>query len=398
MSSKSVTILGSTGSIGTSTLDLIRFHSKKFHVSALTAHNNAKLLIEQAIAFRPEIVAIGNLTHYAHVKEALASYPVRVVAGSEGVEEAASIDVDLSVAAIVGMAGLKPLMASLGHAKSIAVANKEPLVAAGKLFLSEARNHGTKILPLDSEHNAIFQVFENHNRDQISRIILTASGGPFRTWSVEQMAAATPEQAISHPNWSMGAKISVDSASMMNKGLEVIEAHHLFDIPGNRIDVVMHPQSVVHSMVEYADGSILAQLGAPDMRTPIAYALSYPERMETSGSRLDWKTLKTLEFAEPDSVRFPCLKLAYDALDAGQDACIALNAANEIAVSAFLNRQIRFSDIPKIIHDTIDNRGKEGLNSLADILNYDRQMRLLAAEAAGKTGNGPGINFTRPTQ
>lgn len=373
MTRKTISILGSTGSVGHSTIDLIKSAPDKFNVKVLSAYRNADLLIEQAKSLKPEIVAIADETFYKTVKDALPS--VQVLSGAQGVEEAASTSVDLTMAAIVGMAGLKPVMHALRNSKAVAIANKEPLVSAGTLLLNEAKNHGTKILPVDSEHNAIFQVFDETNRAGITKIILTASGGPFRTWTPEQMRAATPEQAVAHPNWSMGAKISVDSASMMNKGLEVIEAHHLFQIPADQIDVILHPQSVIHSMVEYADGSVLAQLGAPDMRTPIAYALGYPNRMATSGQRLDWKTLKQLDFGAMNFEQFPCLAMAYEALRAGQAHCVALNATNEVAVEHFLNRKIGFTDISRLIRAILDDNHPGRLDSLDEIVAYDKAIK-----------------------
>lgn len=370
---RSVSILGSTGSVGQSTIDLIKSAPDKFNVRVLTAHRNADLLIEQAKALRPEIVAIADESLYQKVKSALPD--TEVLAASEGVVAAASQGVDLTVAAIVGMAGLNPVLHAIRNSKAVAIANKEPLVSAGAYLLAEAQSRGVTILPVDSEHNAIFQVFEQQNRTAIDRIILTASGGPFRTWTAEAMATATPEQAVAHPNWSMGAKISVDSASMMNKGLEVIEAHHLFQLPADKIDVVFHPQSVIHSMVEYSDGSVLAQLGAPDMRTPIAYALAWPERMATTGQKLDWQKLKQLDFSPPDLEKFPCLRMAYDALRAGPASCVALNAANEIAVAAFLNREIGFSEIAKLIHAMLDASHPSGMGSIDDIIAYDAAIK-----------------------
>lgn len=375
MSFKTITVLGSTGSVGKSTLDLIQHHKNKFKVVALTAHKNATLLIEQAIQFRPEIVAIGDKTFYAEIKANLEPYGIKVLVGEEGIIEAAAQPVDISIAAIVGISGLKPVMATLGCAKVLAIANKEPLVAAGQFVLPMAQTKNTKVLPLDSEHNAIFQVFENENRNAIDSLILTASGGPFRDWSYEEMEKATPEKAVAHPNWSMGAKISVDSATMMNKALEIIEAHYLFDMPPEKIDVLIHPQSIVHSMVAYHDGSILAQLGAPDMRTPIAYALAWPERMETSGSRLDWKTLQKLEFIEPDHARFPALSLAYDCLKTSAESAVILNAANEIAVDAFLNKKIGFNDILRLVAKTLETQPVNNVHSIDDVINFDKAVR-----------------------
>jgi 1-deoxy-D-xylulose-5-phosphate reductoisomerase len=375
MNMRTVSILGSTGSVGQSTVDLVGSAPDRFKVKALTAHRNASLLIQQARLLKPDIVAIADGNFYTDVKEGLAGEPIEILSGSEGVIEVARQKVDWTMAAIVGFAGLKPVLEAIRHSGIVAIANKEPLVAAGSLVMREAQACGTKILPVDSEHNAIFQVFDQENRGSIERLILTASGGPFRSWSVEQMKAATPEQAVAHPNWSMGAKISVDSATMMNKGLEVIEAHHLFGMPADKIDVLIHPQSVIHSMVEYSDGSVLAQLGAPDMRTPIAYALAWPERMATTGQRLDLARMRQLDFSEPDFKKFPALALAYDCLKAGAASCVALNAANEIAVQAFLDRKIGFSDITRIINSTLEHAPATGANDLESILSCDLAMR-----------------------
>ncbi len=375
MSCKSITVLGSTGSIGKSTLDLLKFHADKFDVVALTANKNADLLIEQALQFKPKLVAIGDTSLFQQVKSALSSHSIKVVAGEEGILEAASMPVHMSIAAIVGMGGLKFAMATLGNAKVLAIANKEPLVAAGKLFLDLAKSKNTKILPLDSEHNAIFQVFENDNRTSISKLILTASGGPFRTWSYEEMEKATLEQALKHPNWSMGSKITIDSATLMNKALEVIEASYLFDMPWDKIDVLIHPQSVVHSMVEYADGSVLAQLGAPDMRTPIAYALAWPQRMETSGEKLDWTKVQNLEFYQPDLGKFPALRMAYDCLKGDSHLPVIFNAANEIAVEAFLNKKTGFNDILRIVGKSLESQDLVPVHSLEDVINLDKSVR-----------------------
>ncbi len=375
MSQKTISILGSTGSIGTSTIDLIKANPETFKIRALTAGKNAELLIEQAKALNPEFVVIADDSQYETVKSALSTTNIKVGAGRNAVLEASAMETDLLMAAIVGIAGLEPVLKSIPNTKALTIANKEPLVAAGELVLNEAKKHGTKILPVDSEHNAIFQVFENHNREQIKKIILTASGGPFRTWSKEQMDCATPEQAIAHPNWIMGAKISVDSASMMNKALEIIEAHYLFDMPVPQIDVLIHPQSIIHSMVEYKDGSVLAQLGAPDMRTPIAYALAYPERMATTGKTLDWSSLSKLEFEQPDTTRFPSIRMAYDALDAGQSACIGFNAANEIAVEKFLKKEISFGQIIPIVEKGLTFAQGKTVPTLEDIIALDIETR-----------------------
>ena len=375
MSQKTISILGSTGSIGTSTIDLIKANPEQFKIRAITAGKNVGLLIEQAKALNPEFVVIADDSQYETVKSALSTTNIKVGAGRSAVLEAASIGTDLCMAAIVGVAGLEPVLKAIPNTKALTIANKEPLVAAGELVLNEAKKHNTKILPVDSEHNAIFQVFENHNREQIKKIILTASGGPFRTWSKDQMDCATPEQAIAHPNWTMGAKISVDSANMMNKALEIIEAHYLFDMPATQIDVLIHPQSIIHSMVEYKDGSVLAQLGAPDMRTPIAYALAYPERMATTGKTLDWTALSKLEFEQPDTTRFPSVKMAYDALNAGQAACIGFNAANEIAVEKFLKKEISFGQIIPIVEKGLTVAQGKTVSTLEDLIALDIETR-----------------------
>lgn len=375
MTQKTVTILGSTGSVGTSTIDLISAHPDNFKVRALTAGKNIALLVEQARKLHPEFVAIADDTQFADLKSALAGTSVKCGAGEAAIIEAASLNVDIAMASIVGFAGLKPVLTAIRHAKTVAIANKEPLVAAGSLVLSLADEFGTKILPVDSEHSAIFQVLENHNRDSIKKIIITASGGPFRTSTIEQMNNATVEQALAHPNWSMGAKISIDSASMMNKALEMIEAHYLFDMPADKVDVIIHPQSIIHSMVEYVDGSVLAQLGAPDMRTPIAYALAYPHRMPTSGQTLDWEKLSTLTFEKPDLQKFRAIQLAYDCMKAGAAHQIAFNAANEIAVAKFLNGAIPFGDILKIVERGLSSAPNTQPQSLGDILAMDCEIR-----------------------
>ncbi len=372
---KRVTILGSTGSVGQSTIDLILAGRSAFHIRALTGGKNIAKLIEQARCLRPDFVAIADESHYAALKDALSDLPIRIGAGANAIREAASMPTDWTMAAIVGLAGLQPVLDAIPVTKTLAIANKEPLVAAGPLVLSLAHKHGTRVLPVDSEHNAIFQVLENHNRAYISKIILTASGGPFRTWSRADMERATPAQAIAHPNWTMGAKISVDSATLMNKALEVIEAHYLFAMPADKIDVIVHPQSLIHSMVEYTDGSVLAQIGAPDMRTPIAYALAYPARMTTTGKTLDWTTLSTMSFEKPDLEKFPALRLAYDCLNASPAQTIALNAANEMAVAAFLKEQISFAAITAHVEKTVANTPSFTPSSLEDILSIDAQAR-----------------------
>jgi 1-deoxy-D-xylulose-5-phosphate reductoisomerase len=346
-----INILGATGSIGQSTLDVIAAQSERFDVRLLTAHSNRDGLLDAATKCAAAATAFEDI---------------------EAAIEAAG-PVDITVAAISGMAGLEPLLAAIRTSRVVAIANKEPLVAAGALVMQAAEEAGCTILPLDSEHNAVFQVF---NRTQeIERIVLTASGGPFRTWSLEQMRHATPEQALKHPNWEMGRKITIDSATMMNKALEIIEACVLFDLKPEQVDVLIHPQSAVHGMVEYKDGSILAQLGASDMRTPIASVLAWPERLRSGGARLDLASLARLDFEAPDVERFPAIALAYEALGKGQHACIALNAANEIAVSAFLDRQIGFADIVVIVRVIMDSAPVEDFSSITDIIDYDNARR-----------------------
>lgn len=376
MSKKSLSILGATGSIGDSVRDIVLSAPDQFSVSSVTAHSNVEALAEYARAVSAKTAVIARDDLYEDLKTVLEGSGITPMAGEQALCDAAAIaDVDLVVAGIVGIAGLKPVMAAVEQGKDIAIANKEVLVAAGPQVLAAAAKSGSKLLPTDSEHNAIFQVFEQDNRDQIERLILTASGGPFRTWPKDAIDAATPEQACNHPNWSMGAKISVDSASMMNKGLEVIEAHYLFDMPANKIDVIVHPQSVVHSMVEYADGSVLAQMGASDMRTPICSALAWPQRIKTPGKILNLQMLSRLDFEEPDVEKFPALTLAYDALKAGQAACIALNAANEVAVAAFLKGQIGFSDITRLCDKALDELNASVINTLEDVYELDHTVR-----------------------
>ncbi|MEM7728107.1 MAG: 1-deoxy-D-xylulose-5-phosphate reductoisomerase [Pseudomonadota bacterium] len=344
---RSVTILGSTGSIGVNTLDLLsRARQDEFRVVGLSANRNARLLIEQATSFRPEAVAIADRSKAAEVEQELSGLGIDVLSGPDGLVELAQRDADLTMAAIVGAAGLEPTMAAVRQGNIVALANKECLVCAGETFMQAVKTSGATLLPVDSEHNAIFQVLEPAKPDSVRRLILTASGGPFRERSLEELASVTREQALDHPVWSMGAKISIDSATMMNKGLELIEAAWLFDRPGSQIDIIVHPQSIVHSMVEYVDGSVLAQMGSPDMRTPIAYALAWPERMQTPVKSLDLADIGSLTFSAPDMVRFPAIRLAREALEAGGQAPCVLNAANEVAVEAFLQGRIGFLDIP----------------------------------------------------
>ena len=377
---KRITVLGSTGSVGINTLDLVARNPDMFEVVALTAGRNVDDLIEQAKRFKPAFVAIADPAAYDSLKKALTGTRMRVAAGPEALEEAARYPADLIISAIVGAVGLKPTLAAVSQSTVVALANKECLVCAGPIFMDAVRHYGAILLPIDSEHSAIFQVFDAAQSSAVERIILTASGGPFRDWTFGRMAAATPAEATAHPNWSMGAKISVDSATMMNKGLELIEAHHLFGLPEDRIDILVHPQSVVHSLVDYVDGSVLAQLGMPDMRTPIAYALAWPDRMAVPCERLDLAWVATLTFEAPDFKRFPALTLARQALKTGGAAPTLLNAANEVAVARFLAREIGFLDIARAVEDTLTRSGAYAPTSLDEVLDLDAEARRMAQD------------------
>jgi 1-deoxy-D-xylulose-5-phosphate reductoisomerase len=372
---RKIAILGATGSIGKSTLDLVERNPERFEMVAVTAATNAEKLADIARRTRAEVAVIADESRLRDLQELLAGSGCRVDAGESALVEAASGEAELVIAAIVGCAGLRPVMAAVEAGKIVALANKEALVTAGGLMTSAAQSSGATLLPIDSEHNAIFQCLATNHAGTVSRIILTASGGPFRTASSELIAEATPAQAIAHPNWSMGAKISVDSATMMNKGLELIEARYLFGLPSDRIDVLIHPQSVVHSLVEFVDGSVLAQLGAPDMRIPIAYALAWPERMATSARRLDLAAVARLDFEAPDLTRFPALRLAREALEKGGAAPIVLNAANEVAVAAFLAGRVRFPEIAKLVERALDRSDCAAPRSINDVVEIDRLMR-----------------------
>ena len=357
---KKITILGSTGSIGDSTLDIVeRADRGRYKVVALTANNNAQKLAAQAKAFDAEFVALANPNKADELKQLLSGTSIEMGVGPQALIEAASRGADFTMAAIIGAAGLEPTLAAVKQGNHIGLANKECLVCAGETFMAAiSENHAT-LLPVDSEHNAIFQVLESDQPCGVARLILTASGGPFREHSAEQLKAVTRENALNHPVWSMGAKITIDSATLMNKGLELIEASYLFDRPSADIDVIVHPQSIIHSMVEYIDGSVLAQLGSPDMRTPIAYAMGWPERIHAPVQRLDFASLSSLTFFEPDTVKFPALRLAREALVAGGQAPTTLNAANEIAVAAFLNDKIAFLDIARIVEQTLERHAAD---------------------------------------
>jgi 1-deoxy-D-xylulose-5-phosphate reductoisomerase len=381
MSARTVTLLGATGSVGRSTLDLIGSAPEgAFDVVALTANSNVAGLAQAARRFRPQFCAVADAACGDELADALAGTDIRCGAGQSAVLDAAAMEADWVMAAIVGAAGLKPTLEAVRRGAHVAFANKEALVCAGPLFMEAARQSGAALLPVDSEHNAIFQAFDEGRRAHIRRIILTASGGPFWASELEVMANAGPAQAVAHPTWSMGAKISVDSATMMNKGLEIIEACHLFALPDTQVDVLVHPESIVHGLVEYADGGLLAQMGAPDMRTPIAHALAYPDRMETNVERLDLARLGTLSFFKPDPQRFPALDLARAAFRAGGCAPAILNASNEVAVAAFLNGKIGFLDIAQVVADALGEAERTGLSQVKP----DDFEAVYAADAAGR--------------
>jgi len=377
---RKVSILGATGSVGGSTLDLVTRSPNRFEVVALTAATNAAALAEAARKTAAQLAVIADEDRLPELQQALAGTNCRAATGRDALLEAAAGEAEWVMAAIVGCAGLEPVMAAVEAGRTVALANKEALVTAGSLMTEAARRAGSTILPVDSEHNAIFQCLAGNRSVDVARLVLTASGGPFRQASAEAMAAATPEQAVAHPNWSMGAKISVDSATMMNKGLELIEAHHLFGLPSERIDILVHPQSVIHSLVEYVDGSVIAQLGSPDMRIPIAHALAWPERMPTPAERLDLIRIRSLDFEEPDEARFPALRLAREALGAGTAAPIVLNAANELAVAAFLDRRIGFADIARTVERALATIEPPSPKSIGDVIDIDREVREKAHE------------------
>ena len=379
---KSVTILGCTGSVGRQTVDLLAAAPDRFHVRALVGGNNVAVLAEQARLLGAERAVIADPAGEAPLREALAGTRCEVASGERAVVEAAALPADWTMAAITGAAGLASTLEAIRRGAAVALANKEALICAGEVMLRAVRDAGATLLPVDSEHNAIFQSLADGNRAAIEKIVLTASGGPFRTASLEDMAKATPEAALRHPVWSMGAKISIDSATMMNKGLELIEAARLFALPEPRIEVLVHPQSVVHGLVYYQDGSVLAQLGAPDMRIPIAHALAWPERIATASPRLDLAALGKLDFAAPDEVRFPALRLAREALRAGGGVPTILSAANEIAVEAFLQRRIGFLDIVGTVDRVLDSMGTLTAGSLDEVIALDQAARAAARRFA----------------
>ena len=388
MTQQVLTILGSTGSIGESTLDVVSRHPEKFRVFALAGHRQVDKLAVQCKQFHPEYAVVGDVSHAAELEKKLKQEDIstQVLYGSQALIDVASADeVSGVMCAIVGAAGLPSALAAAQKGKTIYLANKETLVVSGALFMETARQNGATVLPIDSEHNAIFQVLPRDytgrlNEHGINSIILTASGGPFLNTDLSTFDSITPEQAVKHPNWSMGRKISVDSASMMNKGLELIEAHWLFNCPPEKLEVVIHPQSVIHSMVRYRDGSVLAQLGNPDMRTPIAYCLGLPERIDSGVGELDFGALSALTFQKPDFDRFPCLKLAYQAMNAGSAAPCVLNAANEVAVAAFLDKRIKFTDIAKVVAHCLAQDFSDGRHDIEGLLAQDAQTRRQARE------------------
>ena len=375
-----ISILGATGSVGTSTLDLVERHPDRFEVIALTAATNAAALADCARRTGAKLAVIADERKLPELRAALAGTDCRAATGLDAMLEAAAGDAEWVMAAIVGCAGLEPVMAAVEAGRTIALANKEALVTAGSLMIDAAKRTGATILPVDSEHNAIFQCLAGNSDDGVAKLILTASGGPFRTWTKADMDAARPEQALKHPNWSMGAKISIDSATMMNKGLELIEAFHLFGLPSDRIDILIHPQSVIHSMVEYVDGSTIAQLGSPDMRIPIAHALAWPERIETRAEPLNLIKIASLTFEAPDPERFPSLRLARAALESGQGEAIVLNAANELAVAAFLDRRIPFGAIAATVERAIEQADAPAPSSIADVIELDLAVRRNVAQ------------------
>ena len=381
MNKRQIALLGSTGSIGTQALDIVRNNPDRFEVYALVARRNVELLARQAREFRPEVVVIADEQQYAPLKEALADLPMKVWAGADAIADVVQMEpVDMVLTAVVGYAGLRPTLAALEAGKAVALANKETLVVAGELVTATARRAGAPILPVDSEHSAIFQCLSGQDAQAVEKVILTASGGPFRTTPREELATVTPAEALRHPNWSMGAKVTIDSASMMNKGFEMIEARWLFGLPPERIEVVVHPQSIVHSMVQFADGAVMAQLGMPDMHLPIAYALAYPRRLHSDAPRLDFARLSTLTFEAPDRERFPNLTYAFDAIRRGGNMPCILNAADEVAVDAFLCGRIGFIAMSDLIAETMARTAFIATPTYDDYVQTDAEARRIAME------------------
>jgi 1-deoxy-D-xylulose-5-phosphate reductoisomerase len=378
MTTKTVAILGSTGTIGQNTLKCIEEHGQNFSVTTLTAGENVELLASQAKKYRAELAVIANPSHYRELKELLSRSGTEVACGGEAVIEAAGRGADITMSAIVGAAGLKPTIKAIKSGKTIALANKESLVCAGELVQREVKKSGAALIPVDSEHNAIFQLFDPLKASDVERVTITASGGPFRSYTLEQMKDITPEQAVRHPNWNMGAKISVDSATMMNKGLELIEAFYLFPLRSEQLHILVHPQSVIHALVEMVDGSVLAQMSMPDMCIPISHALAWPGRIKAPAHKLRLEEIKNLTFEAPDAKRFPAIALARNALEAGGSFPAILNAANEVAVSRFLKGATSFLDIAKIVEQTLDFLYNEPLDTIEDVLECDRRARRYA--------------------
>ena len=384
MNKRQIALLGSTGSIGTQALDVVRDNTDRFEIYALVARQNVALLAQQAREFRPEVVVIADEQHYAPLKEALADLPMKVWAGTDAIADVVQMaPVDVVLTAMVGYAGLRPTLAALEAGKAVALANKETLVVAGELVTATARRTGAPILPVDSEHSAIFQCLVGQDASAVEKVILTASGGPFRTTPREALADVTPAEALRHPNWSMGAKVTIDSASMMNKGFEMIEARWLFGLPPERIEVVVHPQSIVHSMVQFADGAVMAQLGKPDMHLPIAYALAYPHRLRSAAPRLDFAQLSTLTFEAPDRERFRNLDYAYEAARRGGNMPCILNAADEVAVAAFLCGKIGFLAMSDLIAETMARTTFIATPTYDDYVQTDAEARRIATEITG---------------
>ena len=384
MNKRQIALLGSTGSIGTQALDVVRDNTDRFEIYALVARQNVDLLAQQAREFRPEVVVIADEQHYAPLKEALADLPMKVWAGADAIADVVQMaPVDVVLTAMVGYAGLRPTLAALEAGKAVALANKETLVVAGELVTATARRTGAPILPVDSEHSAIFQCLVGQDASAVEKVILTASGGPFRTTPREALADVTPAEALRHPNWSMGAKVTIDSASMMNKGFEMIEARWLFGLPPERIEVVVHPQSIVHSMVQFADGAVMAQLGTPDMHLPIAYALAYPHRLRSAAPRLDFAQLSTLTFEAPDRERFRNLDYAYEAARRGGNMPCILNAADEVAVAAFLSGKIGFLAMSDLIAETMARTTFIATPTYDDYVQTDTEARRIATEITG---------------
>ena len=372
---KTISILGSTGSVGRATVDLIKRMPQTYSVDSLTANKNWQLLAEQAKILKPRYVAISTQQYYQPLKNALNGEDILIGAGEKAIIDAGDREVDLLMAAIVGIAGLLPTISAIRRGTTVALANKECLVSSGEIFIREASDAQAKLIPVDSEHNAIFQVFEAHNKAKLDRLILTASGGPFRNCTIEEMKGKNPQEALAHPNWDMGPKISIDSATMINKGLEIIEAHYLFNVEESVIDVVIHPQSIVHSLVSYLDGSVLAQLADPDMKIPIAYALSWPKRMDATIPRLDLLKIGSLEFFKPDTKKFPALNLARESIKLGGGSNLVLNAANEVAVAGFLAGKIKFTDIVATVEKVLDKNVETAPKSIEEVIFMDTEIR-----------------------